>query len=353
MTSAFLFTTWSMKPGILVREAVVVLAPDVRAEQVVERRDRPPPRDVARHLQPLRVLVEHRVDDVDERLVAVEEAVPAGQQVALEPALAEVLGEHLDHAAVRAPGPRRSARVSASQARSVTSKTSPSRFDAVSSGPKRRKFVGVARRSRRAGTRRARASPRSSVVPGCGHLDGVVAEVGQDEVAQELAAVRVRVRAHPAVARAAASSRSSADERARRRRTAPRAGSSAATPRAAAGGRRCPRTSASGTWCERHVPSIGRPSTSFGPGPALGRAQDDHRPARPLGASPSRARAAGCARSRRARRRARRRSAGATSAGPRRRSRPRRRAAGSRSPRRARAARRSGIRASTVGFAIL
>ncbi len=86
--------------GILVREAVVVLAPDVRAEQVVERRDRPPPRDAARHLQPLRVLVEHRVDDVDERLVAVEEAVPAGQQVALEPALAQVLREHLDDAPV-------------------------------------------------------------------------------------------------------------------------------------------------------------------------------------------------------------------------------------------------------------
>ena len=50
---------------------------------------------LARHLQPLRVLVEHRVDDVDERLVAVEEAVAAGQQVALEPALAEMLAQDL------------------------------------------------------------------------------------------------------------------------------------------------------------------------------------------------------------------------------------------------------------------
>ena len=83
------------------REAVVVLAPDVRAQEVVERRDRPAPRDVARHLQPLRVLVEHRVDDVDERLVAVEEAVPAREEIALEPALAEMLREHLHHAAVR------------------------------------------------------------------------------------------------------------------------------------------------------------------------------------------------------------------------------------------------------------
>ncbi len=37
---------------------------------------------------------------MDERLVAVEQAVPAGQQVALQPALAEVLGEDLHHPAV-------------------------------------------------------------------------------------------------------------------------------------------------------------------------------------------------------------------------------------------------------------
>ena len=52
------------------------------------------------HLQPLGVLVEHRIDDVDERLVAGEEAVPAGQQIAFQPALALVLAEHLHHAAV-------------------------------------------------------------------------------------------------------------------------------------------------------------------------------------------------------------------------------------------------------------
>ena len=51
-------------------------------------------------VQPLRVLVEHRVDDVREGLVGVEEAVPAGEQVALEPAEQRVLGEHLHHAAV-------------------------------------------------------------------------------------------------------------------------------------------------------------------------------------------------------------------------------------------------------------
>ena len=76
------------------REAVVILAPDVRCQQVVERRDLPAPGNLRCHLQPFGMLVEHRVDDVGEGLVAVEEAVSPGQQVALEPALALVLAEH-------------------------------------------------------------------------------------------------------------------------------------------------------------------------------------------------------------------------------------------------------------------
>ena len=51
-------------------------------------------------LQPLGVLVEHRVDDVDEGLVGGEEAVAAGEDVAFEPAFEGVLGEHLHDAAV-------------------------------------------------------------------------------------------------------------------------------------------------------------------------------------------------------------------------------------------------------------
>src|SRR5207248_6433997 len=63
-------------------------------------RDGPPPGDLARHLEPLRMLVEHRVDDVNERLVAVEETVATGEQVALQPALAEMLGQDLEHASL-------------------------------------------------------------------------------------------------------------------------------------------------------------------------------------------------------------------------------------------------------------
>src|SRR4051794_23860112 len=82
------------------REAVVVLPPYVRAQQVVQGSDRPPPRDRARHLQPLRMLVEHRIDDVYERFVAVEDPVPAGEEVALQPPLAEMLRQHLQDASV-------------------------------------------------------------------------------------------------------------------------------------------------------------------------------------------------------------------------------------------------------------
>ena len=52
-------------------------------------------------LQPFGVLVEHRIDDVDERLVAGEEAVPAGQEIAFQPTLALVLAQHLHHPAIR------------------------------------------------------------------------------------------------------------------------------------------------------------------------------------------------------------------------------------------------------------
>ena len=145
----------------------------------------------------------------------------------------------------------------------MTSKTSPRRFEAVSSGPKRRKFSRVARdhvaqeaaehaRRLAEGRRRAR------------HLDRVVAEVGQDEVAEQHAAVRVRVRAHAAVAASAPARRARAGAGPPRRR-APRAGSCAASPRAARSCSGFSRTPASGTWCERHVPSTGTPSTSRGP----------------------------------------------------------------------------------------
>ena len=88
------------QPRTLVREAVVVVAPARRGEQHVQRRHRRPPRQLLGVLQPLHVLHRHRGRDHRERLVRREDAVPARQGVPLQPALAQVLAEHLHHPAV-------------------------------------------------------------------------------------------------------------------------------------------------------------------------------------------------------------------------------------------------------------
>ncbi len=86
--------------GVLVAETVVILPPDVRCQQIVERSNRATPRDVARSLQPLGMLVEHRINDMDERFVTVEESVTTCQKVAFKPALTEVLAQNLHHPAI-------------------------------------------------------------------------------------------------------------------------------------------------------------------------------------------------------------------------------------------------------------
>ena len=73
--------------GVLVREAVVILAPHGRGNKQVERGYRRPPGQLATHGEPLGVHVEHGVDDVDEGFVGGEETVAAGEQVAFQPAL--------------------------------------------------------------------------------------------------------------------------------------------------------------------------------------------------------------------------------------------------------------------------
>src|SRR5437899_577685 len=79
----------------------MVLAPNMGAKQVIERRHRPPPGNILADLQPLGVLIEHRIDNMDEGLVAVEKTVAACKKIAFEPALTEVLAQNLHYAAVR------------------------------------------------------------------------------------------------------------------------------------------------------------------------------------------------------------------------------------------------------------
>ena len=88
------------KTGVLVREAVVVLAPHVARQQNVEAADGSTPRNLALGgLEPFAVLVDHGIDDVDKALVGAPHAGAAGEHVGLEEALALVLGQLLDNLA--------------------------------------------------------------------------------------------------------------------------------------------------------------------------------------------------------------------------------------------------------------
>ena len=82
-------------------EPVVILPPDRGRQQDGLGCDRGAPRHVVlADVQPLGVLVEHRIDDVREGLVGVEEAMAPGEEIAFEPAEQRVLREHLHDASV-------------------------------------------------------------------------------------------------------------------------------------------------------------------------------------------------------------------------------------------------------------
>src|SRR5690349_24804325 len=89
------------KARILVTESIVVLPPDMRRQQVVQGSDGPAPRNIASDLQPLGMLVEHRIDDMNERFVTRKQAMTPGEQVSFQPSLTHVLAQNLHHTAVR------------------------------------------------------------------------------------------------------------------------------------------------------------------------------------------------------------------------------------------------------------
>src|SRR5690606_25588732 len=86
---------------VLVGEAVVVLAPHGGGDQQVDGGDGGAPGQVLANGQPLGVLVEHGVDDMDEGFVGGKKAVATGEHIAFQPALQGVLREHFLHPAVR------------------------------------------------------------------------------------------------------------------------------------------------------------------------------------------------------------------------------------------------------------
>jgi hypothetical protein len=101
---------------ILVSETIVVLTPDNGSQENVEGSNLGTPLNLETLLNPFAVLetqsvrvtshdeyitylVDHRVNNMDERLVAVEQTVSATQEVTLKPTLAVVLRKHLDNTA--------------------------------------------------------------------------------------------------------------------------------------------------------------------------------------------------------------------------------------------------------------
>jgi hypothetical protein len=64
-------------------ESIVILAPDGRSEQDVERSNLLSPFDFEALLDPLAVLVDHGVDDVNKGLITVEQTVTSREDVTL------------------------------------------------------------------------------------------------------------------------------------------------------------------------------------------------------------------------------------------------------------------------------
>ena len=181
---------------ILVAEAVVVLAPHVRAQEVVERGDGAAPLDLIRDLEPLGVLVHHRIDDVNKRLVTREKAVAASQQVALEPALHLVLGEHLHDAALLRE--ILGGVVVFELAIPLLARDFIDRLETVRGG-----FIGAEHAEVMHVVLDDVAQPHAKNASGLGirstvmrHVDAVLAKVGEHEVVEDFAAVRDGVCTH-------------------------------------------------------------------------------------------------------------------------------------------------------------
>jgi hypothetical protein len=226
------------------------------------------------------VLVEHGGDDVDECLVAGEEAVPAGEQVALEPALALVLGEHLHDPAggrqvvvpledLGVPRPVGDLEDGGESVRRRLVRSEEAKTTWVAGD-----HVAEERAEHAGGLTERRRRLRD--------VDRVGAELGHVELLEQQAAVGVRVRAHAPVG-----ARRQGGQLGHERAVAVE---EVVRPVASQPLLECDEVArVRAHFRERHL--VGAPR-SFGresvddlrAGPALGGAKDDHRPARPLGA---------------------------------------------------------------------
>ncbi len=88
--------------GVLVAETVMILTPYMGCQQVVQRRNRATPGNfILRHLEPLGVLIEHGINDMDKGLVTGKETVAAGEEISFKPPLTGMFTQYFHHPAVR------------------------------------------------------------------------------------------------------------------------------------------------------------------------------------------------------------------------------------------------------------
>src|SRR5262249_38330007 len=84
----------------LMGKAIVVLPPHKGGDQQIERGDRSTPGKLVALFQPFGVLIEHRINDVNKGLVAVDQTMAAAENVTLEPTFHGMFTEHLHDPAV-------------------------------------------------------------------------------------------------------------------------------------------------------------------------------------------------------------------------------------------------------------
>ena len=169
----------------------------MRGQQIIQRGDRPSPRNVARDLEPLGVLIEHRIHDVNKRLIAGKEPVPSREQIAFQPALAQMLAQHFHDP----PVGRHMVVVGKNLRHRCSGRSHRTRRPAVrsvSSGPKTRKLSdsGSAFITSRK-SRPARASLRLRAAR-VWHLHRVLAKIRHVQIAQQQSAVGMWIGAHAA-----------------------------------------------------------------------------------------------------------------------------------------------------------
>ncbi len=238
-----------------------------------------PPRQVRGLLEPLAVLDRLRGADHRERLVGREHAVPAGQRVALQPAVAVVLAE--------------STSITRPSREMATSSVGDTLREARGRTPRRRRPAGCcwSRRDRTAGTgpgcagrcrasaRRACESTRRARCPAAAPPARSRGSPGRSRSRVSKPPFACGERAHPEVTVGIG--------RAGPARSVGRSSSNSSSGPVgphpllehAAGARGCSRTPDSGTWCARQVPCDLDAVDDVGAGPALRGAQDDQRPA--------------------------------------------------------------------------